>query len=263
MKARTSLKLHIVLIISINMVLSSFPSLAQSGDKLEWDILGIKLGQPLNEAKEVLKKSIPNIEFNVHTVTFNKSGFKTPESYLEVFGKNEFIIISQDASPEKRILSIQRIAVLAKPTSLDIILNALVEKYGDPINESSDGDFFWINKTSSKHYETEIVTPVLYDAIEEYWRMVGFFSTQDPDYIPYFILPEIIQNLDEFPFGGVALKASIFESNGIAERMELTLIDMAAFEAHIKLLAETLERGESEIRKKEKEKANQAEPPKL
>lgn len=263
MNAKISLKLHTVLIASVLILLSSCTSVAQSGGKPGWDVLGVNIGQPLNEAKATLKQNIINCEFLDRTVAYSNYEFKTPDSYIEVRGENELITIYYDASPEKRILGIERFFNLTKPTSLEIILNALVVKYGAPINSSDKRNYYFLmNNPSSKQHKAEAVVPILYDVIEKYWFVVNVFYLRDED-VPDIALLEPIAALKELQFDGVVLKARIDESNGIAEHMKLTLIDVTAFKAHIKYLAETLDRGEAAIQKKEKEKADQAEPPKL
>jgi hypothetical protein len=154
----------IFLFANLSSAQSGAPNTGSPGTK--WDILGVRIGSTVKEATAALKASIPNLVVSERSAALRSGDFETPRLLFGVVANSpqrdshkvfpdEIVLVCDQVSSNK-IIAISRHSRFTdnnKPF-YDVLLKALVEKYGKPDIES-DGQFYWFRNTSEKYKEPQ------------------------------------------------------------------------------------------------------------
>ena len=157
MKRAASLSLLASCLILLSATLSS----VQSSSPNKWDILGVGIDSTVKEATAALKAKIPNLVVSERTGALRSGNFESPKLVFGVAANSpqrdankvfpdEIALVCDQLSPNK-IISISRHSRFTGKgmPSYDVLVKALVEKYGKPDIES-EGQFCWFRNASEK-----------------------------------------------------------------------------------------------------------------
>lgn len=101
------------------------------------DILGIRLGMPIDEAQAIARKHLePELIYSLKS-TDTTRGYKLGHVYVSL-RLNEFIILAQ--TPDGKVAGVERKLTLPPQTPLEPIHKQLIDKYGEP---QSKGNWQW------------------------------------------------------------------------------------------------------------------------
>ena len=154
------------LLASCLILLSATPGGAQAGSpnadtRDKWDILGVGIDSTIKEAAAALRAKIPNLVVTERTGALRSGSFESPRLVFGVVGispqsdaskvfPDEIALVCDQVSP-KKIISVSRHSRFTGKgmPSYDLLVKALVEKYGKPDTES-EGQFCWFRNASEK-----------------------------------------------------------------------------------------------------------------
>ena len=162
MKRAAPLSLLASCLVLLSAILSSAQSSSpNTGTPGKWDILGVGIDSTVKEATAALKAKIPNLAVSERTGALRSGSFESPRLVFGVAGNSpqldaskvfpdEIALVCDQVSPNK-IISVSRHSRFTGKgmPSYDVLVKALVEKYGKPDIES-EGQFCWFRNASEK-----------------------------------------------------------------------------------------------------------------
>jgi hypothetical protein len=205
-----------------------------------WDIVGIKLGSPVDSAISALKSYNQDIIITPFTGQLKQNSFVSPPLQFGAEASTRNMVAGQtsdkfnliyDLSPAKDVIGISRVHVFAVTTpatadprpSIDSMELALKEKYGKPDVQTSEDDagiesgrqYFWF-RNAADQYKTK-------NGIEKCRASAGdmFFMSKGSIFKPS-------QNLQKLC--GTYLSAHVFldkYNGGLVGRIDYQFVDNA------------------------------------
>ncbi len=154
----------IFLLTNLSSAQSGSPSAGSPSTK--WDILGVRIDSTVKDATAALKAVIPNLVISERSGALRSGDFESPKLLFGVAANSpqrdahkvfpdEIIMVCDQVSSDK-IIAVSRHSRFTDNNRpfYDMLLKALVEKYGKPDIESDD-QFYWFRNTAEKYKDPQ------------------------------------------------------------------------------------------------------------